>query len=145
MTLGKSFTIWIPPLCLSQCCSFNRNSFRGQFFTGRATAALMFAIITGEAPGLQQTLSHWDDGEEVEEKQAKEVALACLSISSSASCHHHHSCFTHTHTHPSLPNSHLLPSRKTHMHFTSIILGLESKVFSYLKFTLHLPLGRACK
>lgn len=53
-----------------------------------------------------------------------------------------------SHTHPDTPTHTpicILPSRKTYMLLPSIILGVESKVFSYLKFTVHLPLGRACK
>lgn len=81
MTLGKSFTICIPSLCLSQWCSFNRNSFRGQFFTGRATAALRFAIITGEASRLHQMLpTGMTEKKQKKNKQKKQPELVSVFL-----------------------------------------------------------------
>ena len=98
-----------------------------------------------------EMLSNWGDWEEAGEKSGRGVAFTCLCF---FICFFHLSCLpnslplslslslTHTHTYLCVCS---LSLRKTHTHLPSITFGLKSKVFSYLKFTVHLPLGRAYK
>ena len=97
-----------------------------------------------------EMLSYWGGWEDAGEKSGRGVAFTCLCfficflssflppwLSLSLSLIH-----THTQTHLRVCS---LSLRKTHTHLPSITFRLKSKVFSYLKFTVHLPLGRAYK
>lgn len=128
-------SVGIPSGVSSVTARISSSSTNVYHFQGRGPRTSLDAIPLGWLRGSRK-------------ERSKRNSNSCLSISSSVS--YHLSCFpnararAHTHICTHIHVCFLL-SRKMYMHLTSITLGLESKVFSYLKFTVHLLFGRACK